>query len=135
MINIYEYLLDKGKTKKYNVDRPKKGCDAQDIIDWLDSFGVDNWYSDHSLMTTPEEGHIGYHIGSDAWQNKCASLDIPLSKYESQSIVVYPKTDRTYISGRYGSKVRNISFEQAIDFMEEIMENPFEAKLIDVSKL
>lgn len=136
MININEYLLDKGKTKKYNVDRPKHGCDVQDIIAWLDSFGVENWYDDHSCLDPLEEGNIGYQISSGSWGNKCVSLDIPYGGgHVRQSIVVYPKIDRNYVSWGYGSIDKNISWDKAIELMEDIMENPRETKILKREEL
>lgn len=130
MININEYLLGKGKTKKYNVKKPEKGCEPQDIIDWLDSFGVDNWYSDHSTLEYPEKGRVGYHIMNGSWGNKLVALDIAMSEFIRQSICVYPKFDNSYISWGFGRQDKNISFDIGLKLMEQIMENPAEAKIL-----
>lgn len=133
MINIIEYLIGNNKKTK-KVDKPTKDCNVQDIIDWLDSFGVENWYENHSFFDTLEKGSVGYQINSGSWGSKCVSLDIPIGDRTRQSIVITPKY-KSYVSWGYGTKDQDISFEKAIDLMEKIMENPREPKILKREEL
>lgn len=133
MINIIEYLLGNNKKQK-RLKKPTKDCNVQDIIDWLNSFGVENWYENHSFFDTLEKGSVGYQINSASWGSKCVSLDIPIGVRTRQSIVIIPKY-KSYVSWGYGTQDQYISFEKAIDLMEKIMENPREPKILKREEL
>lgn len=129
MIDINEYLLSKTSAKNpglkpKTMEKPKDGCDVQDIMDWLDSFGLENFYEAHKWPEKMDIGGVGYKIYKDRYGNNSVSLESRPYEHMIQSIIAYPSINKSYISWGYTSKDIQLKFDEAIRLMEEVMKEP-----------
>ena len=129
MIDINEYLLSKASAKNPGLkpkakEKPKAGCDVQDIMDWLDSFGLENFYEAHEWPEKMDIGGVGYKIYKDRYGNNSVSLESRPYEHMIQSIIAYPSVNKSYISWGYTTKDIQLKFDDAIRLMEEVMKEP-----------
>ena len=120
MIDINEYLLSKTLAKHPGInpkvkDTPKNGCDVQDIMDWLDSFGLENYYEDHEWSDEMEIGEVGYKMYKDKYGSSSVCLENKPREHMTQSILAYPYVNKSYISWGYTSKDEKLKFDVTID--------------------
>lgn len=125
MKSIFEYLLSKSKSTT-NVERPAKDSSFEDIIDWIKSYGIPKYGP-----TAVEQGKVVYDkieyedtkMFSKKHSFSFIRLISRLANGKQQSVTLYPYTDDTHYTS-IERKNYSISFEEAIDFMEKIMEDP-----------
>lgn len=129
MIDINEYLLSKASAKNPGLkpktkEKPKEGCDVQEIIDWLDSFGLENFYEAHEWPEKMDIGEVGYKIYKNTFSGKYVCLETRPYEHVAQTIVAYPTVNKSYISWGYTRKDEKLKFDEAIRLMEEAMKEP-----------
>lgn len=125
MKTIFEYLLSKSKPIS-NVERPTKDSSFEDIIDWIKSYEIPKYGP-----TAVEPGKVVYDkiqykdtkISSKKHSFSFIKLISRLVNGKQQSVTLYPYNDDAHYTS-IERKNYSISFEEAIDFMEQIMEDP-----------
>lgn len=122
MKSINEYLLSKSKSKSKSVERPNKDSSFEDIINWIKSYEIEKYG-----LNAVELGKVVYdkleYKNEKKNQFSFIKLISCLTNGKQQSVTLYPYTDDTHYS-TIERKNYSISFEEAIDFMEQIMEDP-----------
>lgn len=123
MKSINEYLLSKSKSKSTsNVERPTKDSSFEDILDWIKSHEIEKYG-----LNAVEPGKVVYDKleYKDEKKHRFSFIKLIscLTNGKQQSVTLYPYTDDTHY-GTIERKNYSISFEEAIDFMEQIMEDP-----------
>lgn len=141
MISIQEYLnikdIKKNQVKvpiKAPDKRPKENCKVEEIIDWLNKFGQPNMFKTNEWHKYDlEPGEVGYKIFENKFHGyKYVVLYSKPTKYVTQTIDAYPSANRSYISWGYTRKDVQLSFDEAIKLMEEVMLDP--EKYIEIKK-
>lgn len=123
MKSIFEYLLSKSKSKSTsNVERPTKDSSLKDILDWVKSYNIEE--ESYGEM---KPGEVVYNcINYAAEVNKkhnfvnvisCTNINA------HQCTMIYPALNYGIFTDVHGNQHR-LSFEEAIDYMEQIMMNP-----------
>ena len=130
MININEYLLGKNKEKKFNgknpIEKPKFPCDPEDVTKWIEGFGIDNWDEDHKWPDQMEIGEIGWHVETSRWGKISIWFNNKYGEIAERYVRICPKTQESVLSHGYMSKDIHLSFDEALDFVEAIINNPKE---------
>lgn len=134
MINIIEYLLsgdtNKKKFHKGSTEKPKKNCDEQDVINWLDNIcldaNIDNWSKDHKWPEKMKEGECGWRIEKNNWGEPSIYFTNQYCEHGDRTVRIFTKRGGTEVSyGYIGPKV-DLDFDEALEFIEEIIKKPTE---------
>lgn len=130
MININEYLLCKNSpknfAKKNTVEKPKFMCNPEDVMKWIDGFGIENWDEDHKWPEKKEAGECGWHPETTTFGNHCIWFMNQYNDFSERYVRIFTDADRSYISHGYTTKDIDLSFDEALKFIEEIINHPTE---------
>ena len=120
---LFEYLLSKNK-KPVDVVRPTEGCSIDDIIKWIESYGIKKYKVNALKPGEVAYDVIRYDYAKDPRYKKHSYVKLVscLSDDKMQSVIIYPYGDETKY--RIGPEKKFITFEEAIILMEDIMVNP-----------
>jgi len=129
MININEYLLGKTKEKKIKqankIDRPTEKSDVEDIMKWLDGFGLYNWDVDHKWPDKKEEGEFGWHTDTNNWGEPSIYFSNQYAEHAERCVRIHVKR-KAIVSYGYTSKDVGLDFDEALEFIELMIEKPTE---------
>ena len=121
---LFEYLLSKNKNS-VDVMRPTEGCSVDDIIKWIESYGIKKYGA-----YAPKPGEVVYDViryesATDPTYKKHSFVRLIscLQDYKTQSVYIYPYGNETKYR-TVDRKEKFITFEEAVTLMEDILENP-----------
>lgn len=118
MKTILEYLLSKTKTIG---TLPVKDWTCEAVIEWLKSFGIERW--EHMWAPDKHQIKYNYKLGNDDEDYWVGLLNNPGTP---QCVFVKPRVHSYYQLKSSNFKRIHISFEDAIEKMEKMLNKPDE---------
>lgn len=129
--SLSEFLTEAVSRKRNSFNRPDKDGTVQDIVDWLESYGVKGvwWNESHDEDPPVKPGELVWFAGpcnkyrtETHWVSLMNNLST-IGTERSQEVCIYTKQRNGFLRTQDQEDV-DLTFEQCLGLMAQMLDDP-----------